>query len=94
MNDPFEERAWFAFAVTAPGAGPHGPMTSYVPAATEQAARAKMRDTVHSKLVGLVDTWPLIGTRFCSREALTKSLLRERPGQVRTEGHGPGKTKE
>lgn len=50
--------------------------TAYVPAETEEQARAIMRRNSYPGAP--VDAWPLIGTRFCSRQALTASLLRKR----------------
>lgn len=74
MSDLYP-RTWFAFAVTLPHLGEHGPMINFVPAATEEGARAKMRDTVHPKIGHLVDAWPLVEVRRCSRAELTRSFL-------------------
>lgn len=63
-----EERTWWVFKL--PEA------TSYVPANSEAEARAKMRKNSYEKAP--VHTWPLIGTRFTSRQVLTASLLRHR----------------
>jgi hypothetical protein len=62
------ERAWFVFRL--PEA------TSYAPGDTEDEARAVVRRNSYDKAP--VDSWPCIGSRFCSREALTRSLLRPR----------------
>lgn len=68
-SDDLDDRAWFVFRL--PEA------TRYVPAGTEAQARSQMR--VNSYENAPIDTWPLIGTRFCSREALTHELLRKSP---------------
>lgn len=68
MLSDLKERTWWIFKL--PNA------TSYVPASNEEDARRKMAQ--HSYVGAPVHAWPLIGTRVCSREALTRSLLRKR----------------
>ena len=63
-----DERPWWIFQM--PEAVTH------VPAESEAAARAVMQKSSYPKAP--VHEWPLIGTRFCSRQALTASLLRRR----------------
>ena len=61
-----DERAWWTFRMPA--------AVVHVPAADEGEARAKLRATCYQDAP--VDAWPLIGSRFTSREALALSLLR------------------
>jgi len=63
-----DERAWWVFL--APGG------KAYVPAATEQLARSVLASNCYPGAP--VDSWPLEGTRFTSRFALSRELLRER----------------
>lgn len=67
MSD-LDERAWWVFQL--PGS------IAYVPAGSEEAARAVLRKTSYQGAP--VDSWPLISTRVTSREALVKSLLRKK----------------
>lgn len=66
--DDLTERPWFAFQL--PGG------VSYAPGATEERARNVVRKNSYENAP--VDSWPCVGSRFCSREALTRSLLRPR----------------
>lgn len=69
MHPDVDDRPWFVFRLS-------DIATAYVPAETEEQARANL---VRSSYKGApVESWPLIGTRFCSRQALTASLLRKR----------------
>lgn len=63
-----DERAWFVFQL--PEA------VVYVPASSEADARAALRETVCREARNLVDAWPLVGTRWTSRERLTAEQLR------------------
>lgn len=64
-----DERAWWAFQ-------PPWGAVFYVPAVSEDAARAILADTCYRGAP--VRTWPLVSTRVCSRLALAASLLRPR----------------
>lgn len=67
MSD-LDERTWWVFRLPQ--------STCYVPAGSEEAARAVLRKTSYQGAP--VDVWPLISTRVTSREALVKSLLRKK----------------
>jgi hypothetical protein len=67
VNDQ-TERPWFCFQL--PDA------ISFAPGATEDDARDVMRKNSYAGAP--VDSWPCLGSRFCSREALTRSLMRPR----------------
>jgi hypothetical protein len=69
VHPDVDDRPWFVFRLS-------DIATAYVPADSEEQARANMRRNSYD--VAPVDAWPLIGTRFCSRQALTASLLRKR----------------
>ena len=69
-----DELAWWAFEMSLPDGRTSG--TNYVPAVSEVKARAKMRETHDPAYRDRVALYPLISTRVCSREALTRSLLR------------------
>ena len=68
MND-IDERPWFVFRLS-------DEATAYVPAETEEQARDIMRRTSYPGAP--IDSWPLVATRFCSRNALRASIMRKR----------------
>lgn len=61
MSD-LDERAWWVFRLPE--------STAYVPASTELRARSVL--AIHCYKDAPVDSWPLIGTRATSRDALHK----------------------
>lgn len=63
------ERPWFVFSLSASA-------TAYVPAPTEEQARRQMIASSYKDAP--VHEWPCIGSRFTSRESLSRSLLRKR----------------
>lgn len=78
MRD-LEEREWWVFQLPA--------ATSYVPARSEAEARDSLRRTAYEKAP--IETWPLVATRVCSRQALTRSLLASRSSKgTGTSGDG------
>lgn len=79
MSTDLDERAWWVFRL--PNA------TAHVPAASEPEARAVLRRTAYEKAP--VESWPLVATRVCSRQALTRSLLASQSSRGTVE-HGVG----
>ena len=74
MTWALEERAWWIFRL--PGS-PGVEATAYVPAESEETAREHMRRSSYKDAP--VHDWPLIGTRFTSRDRLhaRRSAARE-----------------
>jgi hypothetical protein len=67
MIDDFDERPWFVFALP-------GGTTTYVPASSEEEARAALgRDCYRGAPVHI---WPLLCTRYTSRETLRAQFLK------------------
>jgi hypothetical protein len=61
-------RRWFVFELPAAGA------LSYVPASTEDAARAILKRTSYDKAP--IESWPLLGACGATRAELAASILR------------------
>lgn len=67
MSD-LDEQPWFVFRL--PEA------TAYVPASSEERARRQL--VASSYKSAPVASWPCIGSRYASRQALVRALLRPR----------------
>ena len=62
MTPDHEERAWWVFQLPA--------STCYVPASSEEEARTALVAFVCKELREEAKTWPMVSTRWCSRERL------------------------
>lgn len=67
MIDDLTERAWWAFQLPADG------VIACVPAESEEAARGVLRRNCYDKAP--VHEWPLIATRWTSRQAVVQRIL-------------------
>lgn len=85
MNN-LDELSWWAFDMSLPDGRTAG--VNYVPALSEAKARARMRETHDPAYRDRVALYPLLSTRVCSREALSRSLLRRATESNSTETKG------
>jgi hypothetical protein len=65
-----DERAWWSYLMPGPLDTEH---VVHVPADTEAQARAIMRANSYSGAP--IDTYPLLGSRWCSRDTLKREAL-------------------
>lgn len=68
------EEPWFIFKL--PASGCVRLAIAHVPAPSEEQARRQLSASCYKGAP--VHEWPCIGSRFCSRDALTRSMLRKR----------------